>query len=32
MMELQQHLENFGMKACPVDNSLKIFGQNMPFI
>lgn len=26
-MELQQHLENFGMKACPVDNSLKIFGQ-----
>ena len=27
MMELQQHLENFGMKACPVDNSLKIFGQ-----
>jgi DNA-binding HxlR family transcriptional regulator len=27
MMELQQHLEKFGMKACPVDNSLKIFGQ-----
>ena len=27
MIELQQHLENFGMKACPVDNSLKIFGQ-----
>ena len=27
MMELQQHLENFGMKACPVDNSIKIFGQ-----
>ena len=27
MMELQQHLENFGMKVCPVDNSLKIFGQ-----
>ena len=26
-MELQQHLENFGMKACPVDNSIKIFGQ-----
>jgi DNA-binding HxlR family transcriptional regulator len=26
-MELQQHLEKFGMKACPVDNSLKIFGQ-----
>src|SRR5438128_4581728 len=27
MIELQEHLENFGMKACPVDNSLKIFGQ-----
>ena len=27
MIELQQHLENFGMMACPVDNSLKIFGQ-----
>ena len=27
MLDLQQHLENFGMKACPVDNSLKIFGQ-----
>ena len=27
MMELQQHLANFGMKACPVNNSLKIFGQ-----
>lgn len=26
-MELQQHLANFGMKACPVNNSLKIFGQ-----
>lgn len=27
MIGLQEHLENFGMKACPVDNSLKIFGQ-----
>lgn len=27
MIELREHLENFGMKACPVDNSLKIFGQ-----
>jgi DNA-binding HxlR family transcriptional regulator len=27
MIELQEHLENFGMMACPVDNSLKIFGQ-----
>lgn len=27
VIQLQQHLENFGMKACPVDNSLKIFGQ-----
>jgi len=27
MIELQEHLENFGMKACPIDNSLKIFGQ-----
>ena len=24
---LQEHLENFGMKTCPIDNSLKIFGQ-----
>lgn len=24
---LQEHLENFGMKRCPIDNSLKIFGQ-----
>jgi DNA-binding HxlR family transcriptional regulator len=27
MIELQEHLKNFGMMACPVDNSLKIFGQ-----
>ena len=27
MIELQEHLKNFGMVACPVDNSLKIFGQ-----
>jgi len=27
MIELQEHLENFGMMACPVDNGLKIFGQ-----
>jgi DNA-binding HxlR family transcriptional regulator len=27
MIELQEHLENFGMMACPVDNSLRIFGQ-----
>jgi DNA-binding HxlR family transcriptional regulator len=26
-IRLQEHLENFGMKACPIDNSLKIFGQ-----
>jgi DNA-binding HxlR family transcriptional regulator len=26
-IELQEHLKNFGMIACPVDNSLKIFGQ-----
>lgn len=24
---LQEHLDNFGMKRCPIDNSLKIFGQ-----
>jgi DNA-binding HxlR family transcriptional regulator len=27
MIELQGYLENFGMMACPVDNSHKIFGQ-----
>jgi DNA-binding HxlR family transcriptional regulator len=26
-IQLEEHLENFGMKACPIDNSLKIFGQ-----
>ena len=26
-VQLQEHLENFGMKRCPIDNSLKIFGQ-----
>ena len=26
-IQLQEHLENFGMKRCPIDNSLKIFGQ-----
>jgi DNA-binding HxlR family transcriptional regulator len=26
-IQLQEYLENFGMKACPIDNSLKIFGQ-----
>jgi DNA-binding HxlR family transcriptional regulator len=24
---LQEHLERWGMKACPIDNSLKILGQ-----
>jgi len=24
---LNEHLKNFGMKRCPIDNSLKIFGQ-----
>ena len=27
MMELQDHLDRWGMKCCPIDNSLKIFGQ-----
>lgn len=27
MIELQQHLDKWGMKCCPIDNSLKIFGQ-----
>ena len=27
MMELEDHLAKFGMKSCPIDNSLKIFGQ-----
>jgi DNA-binding HxlR family transcriptional regulator len=26
-VQLQKHLENFGMKRCPIDKSLKIFGQ-----
>jgi DNA-binding HxlR family transcriptional regulator len=26
-VQLEEHLENFGMKACPIDKSLKIFGQ-----
>jgi DNA-binding HxlR family transcriptional regulator len=24
---LTEHLQRFGMQACPIDNSLKIFGQ-----
>jgi len=27
MVELKQHLKEFGMKRCPIDNSLKIFGK-----
>jgi DNA-binding HxlR family transcriptional regulator len=27
LTELQDHLDKFGMKVCPIDNSLKIFGQ-----
>lgn len=27
MMELQDHLDKWDMKCCPIDNSLKIFGQ-----
>jgi DNA-binding HxlR family transcriptional regulator len=27
MMELENHLAKFGMKCCPIDNSLKIIGQ-----
>lgn len=27
MMELEDHLAKFGMKSCPIDNSLKILGQ-----
>ena len=27
MMELEDHLAKFGMKCCPIDNSLKILGQ-----
>lgn len=27
MVELQQHLDEYGMKCCPIDNSLKIFGK-----
>ena len=27
MMELEDHLAKFGMKCCPIDNSLRIFGQ-----
>ena len=27
MVELEDHLAKFGMKCCPIDNSLKIFGQ-----
>ena len=26
-IQLEEHLQNFDMKACPIDNSLKIFGQ-----
>ena len=26
-IQLEEHLENFKMKACPIDKSLKIFGQ-----
>ena len=27
MVELKQHLKEFGMKNCPIDNSLKIIGK-----
>jgi DNA-binding HxlR family transcriptional regulator len=27
MVELKQHLKEFGMKHCPIDNSLKVFGK-----
>jgi DNA-binding HxlR family transcriptional regulator len=27
MVELEDHLAKFGMKSCPIDNSLRIFGQ-----
>lgn len=27
MMDLQGHLNRWDMKCCPIDNSLKIFGQ-----
>ncbi|HEU5446109.1 MAG TPA: helix-turn-helix domain-containing protein [Nitrososphaeraceae archaeon] len=27
MIELEGHLAKFGMKSCPIDNSLRIFGQ-----
>ena len=27
MVELKQHLKEFGMKRCPIDNSLKIVGK-----
>ena len=27
MIELEDHLAKFGMKSCPIDNSLKILGQ-----
>ncbi len=27
MIELQEHLDRWDMKCCPIDNSLKIFGQ-----
>ena len=27
MIELEDHLAKFGMKSCPIDNSLRIFGQ-----
>ena len=27
MMELDEHLNKWDMKCCPIDNSLKIFGQ-----
>ena len=27
MIELKQHLKEYGMKNCPIDNSLKIIGK-----
>lgn len=27
MIELEDHLAKYGMKSCPIDNSLKILGQ-----
>ena len=27
MVELKQHLKEFGMKHCPIDNSIRVFGK-----